>query len=63
MRIHLDEITCPICGITHDHHIDREHCPWLVWDRDICAECEEWADSVKTINLAISQHQTAWYSN
>lgn len=68
IRIHLGEQTCPVCGISHDHHIERalvatKYYLWLVWDRNLCTKCEEWADSVKTINPEISQHQTAWYSD
>ena len=63
MRIYLDEITCPVCGKEHSDHQDHENRLWLPRDLDLCAECEDWADSVKTINPAISQHQAAYYSD
>ena len=46
MRIHLDEIMCPVCGISHDDHVDREACREAVFDNLVCNDCDDWLDLV-----------------
>jgi hypothetical protein len=46
MKIDLDEITCPVCGISHDDHVERLTLRELVFDEGICNECDNWAEQV-----------------
>ena len=61
MRIHLDEITCPVCGKEHSDHQERERDHWLSWEPTICFECENWSDFLVMTFPPISQDETRAY--
>ena len=45
MRIHLDELTCPVCGIVHSDHIINGPAAFydVIWEETICDACDSWA--------------------
>ena len=58
MRIHLDEQTCPVCGLEHSDHQERERDHWLSWEPSICFKCEDWSDFLIMKLPAISLDKT-----
>lgn len=56
MRIYLDEITCPVCGVEHSDHQERLTLRELVFDKGICDACDNWYERVHEDTLATNHH-------
>lgn len=64
MRIHLDELTCPVCGRQHSDHIINGAPSYhdALWENEICDACDSWAWLIEA-DLDPGPYATDFYSD